>query len=72
MNKGLITVEGEVIESLPNTAFRVKIDNEERVVLCQLSGKMRMNRIKVITGDRVKVALTPYDENRGRIIYRIK
>ena len=72
MNKDLITVEGEIIESLPNATFRVKIDNENRVILCLLSGKMRLNRIKVITGDRVKVALTPYDENRGRIIYRMK
>jgi len=72
MNKDLIVVEGEVFESLPNAAFRVRLDENSKEILCQLSGKMRMNRIKVITGDRVKVALTPYDENRGRIVYRMK
>ena len=72
MNKDLIIVEGEVIESLPNTTFKIKLDGGEREALCHLSGKMRLNRIKVITGDRVRVALSPYDEHRGRIVYRIK
>jgi translation initiation factor IF-1 len=64
-------VEGVVIESLPNTMFRVKIDNK-RTVLCHLAGKMRMNWIKVMPGDKVRVELTPYDETRGRIVYRYK
>ncbi len=64
--------EGEIIESLPNTTFRVKILGEEKIILAHLSGKMRLNRIKVITGDKVKVELNPYDETRGRIVYRLK
>ena len=64
-------VEGVVIESLPNTMFRVKIDNQ-KIVLCHLAGKMRINYIKVMPGDRVTVELTPYDETRGRIVYRYK
>ena len=63
--------EGVVIESLPNTMFRVKIDNQ-KIVLCHLAGKMRINYIKVMPGDRVTVELTPYDETRGRIVYRYK
>ena len=63
--------EGIVTENLPNTMFRVKLV-DERILLCHLSGKMRMNHIKILPGDRVKVELTPYDENRGRIIYRNK
>jgi len=64
-------VEGVIIESLPNTMFRVKIDNQ-KIVLCHLAGKMRINYIKVMPGDRVTVELTPYDETRGRIVYRYK
>jgi len=64
-------VEGVVIESLHNTMFRVKIDNQ-KIVLCHLAGKMRINYIKVMPGDRVTVELTPYDETRGRIVYRYK
>ncbi len=62
-------VDGEVTEALPNTMFRVKLDNGQEV-LAKLAGKMRMYHIKVIPGDRVKVETTPYDKNRGRIIYR--
>ncbi len=65
-----IIIEGEVIENLPNTMFRVKLDSG-KVILCYLSGKMRKNFIKILPGDRVKVEITPYDINRGRIIYRI-
>jgi len=64
-------VNGEVIKALPNTMFRVEI-GEGKVLLCTLSGKMRVNRIRVMPGDRVKVQTTPYDEKRGRIVYRIK
>ena len=65
------TVEGEVVEALPNTMFRVKLD-DDRLLLCHLSGKMRMYRIRVLPGDKVKVETTPYDENKGRIVYRTK
>jgi translation initiation factor IF-1 len=65
------SVEGEVLEALPNTMFRVKTD-EGRLLLCTLSGKMRINRIRVLPGDRVTVETTPYDETKGRIVYRTK
>lgn len=59
------------MESLPNTLFRVKL-NDEKVILCHLSGKMRINYIKIMPGDQVKVEMTPYDPNKGRIIFRLK
>ena len=71
MNQDRIATEGVVAEALPNTMFRVKLA-DERILLCTLSGKMRMNHIKILPGDRVKVELTPYDVTRGRIIYRNK
>jgi translation initiation factor IF-1 len=70
MKDDRIVVEGEVIENLPNTLFRVKIADSEKVVLCYLSGKMRKNYIKILPGDKVRLEITPYDLNRGRIIYR--
>lgn len=63
--------EGVVIESLPNLTFRVRLDNGKEV-LTHLSGRMRLNFIRVLVGDRVKVELSPYDESKGRIIYRNK
>ena len=66
----MITVEGEVMENLPNTLFKVKLLNSEKVILCYLSGKMRKNYIKILPGDKVKIEMTHYDLNRGRIIYR--
>lgn len=66
-----IEAEGVITEALPNTVFRVKLE-DGRIVLCHLSGKMRMYRIKVMPGDKVKVEMTPYDETRGRIVYRYK
>lgn len=71
MKDNVITVEGEVIESLPNTLFRVKLFDSEKVMLCYLSGKMRKNYIKILPGDKVRIELTPYDLNRGRITYRM-
>lgn len=68
-HQGTIEVEGEVIEALPNTLFRVKL-TDGRVVLCHLSGRMRMNYIKILPGDRVRLEMTPYDEAKGRIVYR--
>ena len=66
-----IEVEGVVVEPLPNAMFRVKLDNGH-VVLAHISGKMRMHYIRILSGDRVTVELSPYDLNRGRIIYREK
>lgn len=70
-HQGSIEVEGVVKESLPNTLFRVELGNGS-VVLCHLSGKMRMNFIKILPGDKVRVEMTPYDKTKGRITYRIK
>lgn len=64
-------MEGTVKESLPNTLFRVELDNGN-IVLCHLSGKMRMNFIKILPGDRVRVEVTPYDREKGRITFRLK
>ncbi|MFH0864051.1 MAG: translation initiation factor IF-1 [Candidatus Gottesmanbacteria bacterium] len=71
VNQGKIEVEGEVTETLPNTLFRVKLA-DERIILCYLSGKMRINYIRIMPGDRVKIEMTPYDPDRGRIVYRFK
>ncbi len=71
MKDNVITVEGEVIENLPNTLFRVKLFNSDKVILCYLSGKMRKNYIKILPGDKVRIEMTPYDLNRGRIVYRM-
>ncbi len=71
MKDNVIVVEGEVVENLPNTMFRVKLTAGDKVILCYLSGKMRKNYIKILPGDRVRVEITPYDLNRGRIVYRL-
>ena len=70
-HQGSIEVEGEVTECLPNTQFRVKLQNG-RIVLCHLSGKMRIHFIRIMPGDRVKLEMTPYDATKGRITYRTK
>ena len=67
----LIEVEGVVEEALPNAMFRVVLDNGHKV-LATLSGKIRMNFIRIIPGDKVKIELSPYDLSRGRITYRSK
>jgi len=66
-----IIVEGEVVENLPNTLFRVKLLKSEKVILCYLSGKLRKNFIKILPGDKVRIEISPYDLERGRIIYRL-
>ncbi len=71
MKDNVVLVEGEVIENLPNTLFRVKLFNSEKIILCYLSGKMRKNYIKILPGDKVRVEVTEYDVNRGRIIFRM-
>ncbi|MBP7331080.1 MAG: translation initiation factor IF-1 [Peptococcaceae bacterium] len=67
----MIEVEGTVIEPLPNAMFRVQLQNGHKV-LAHVSGKIRMNFIRILAGDRVMVELSPYDLTRGRIVYRYK
>ena len=64
-----IEMQGTILETLPNTMFRVELQNEH-IILAHLSGKMRKHYIRIVPGDSVKVALSPYDLNRGRIIFR--
>jgi len=71
MPKDVIEFEGIIKESLPNAMFRVELENGH-LVLAHISGKIRKNFIKILPGDRVKVELTPYDLNRGRITYRVQ
>jgi len=66
-----VQVEGTVVESLPNAMFRVELQNQH-LVLAHVSGKMRMNFIRILQGDKVMLELSPYDLTRGRIIYRVK
>lgn len=66
-----IEMEGTVSEALPNTMFRVKLENGH-VVIAHISGRMRKNYIRILTGDKVKVEMTPYDLTKGRITYRMK
>lgn len=76
--KNAIEVEGVVTEALPNATFRVKIesltspDGQPYIVLATVSGKIRLNFIRILPGDRVKMELSPYDLTRGRIVYRYK
>lgn len=67
----LIELEGKVVETLPNTTFKVELENGHQI-LATISGKLRMNYIKILTGDKVKVEMSPYDLNRGRITWRAK
>ena len=67
----IIEVEGVVVESLPNTTFKVELENGHQI-LAHISGKLRMNYIKILPGDKVRVELSPYDLSRGRITWRAK
>lgn len=67
----LIVIDGTVIEALPNATFRVQLDNGH-IVLCHISGKMRMHYIKILPNDKVKVEITPYSLDKGRITHRYK
>lgn len=67
----VIEVEGKVVEPLPNAMFRVELENGHKV-LAHVSGKIRMNFIRILPGDKVTVELSPYDLSRGRIVYRFK
>ena len=66
-----IEFEGEVIDTLPNTTFKVKLENDH-VIIAHISGKMRKHYIRILTGDKVKVEMTPYDLTKGRITFRWK
>jgi len=67
--EGAIQMEGEVLQALPNTTFRVKLKNGH-VMIAHISGKMRKHYIRILTGDTVTVELTPYDLSKGRIVFR--
>jgi translation initiation factor IF-1 len=69
--KDEIEVEGIVLEALPNAMFKVKID-EEHEILATLSGRIRMNFVRIVPGDKVRVVLSPYDLTRARIIWRVR
>ena len=70
MDKEIVTFEGEVIESLPNATFKVKLENNHEV-LAHISGRMRVNYIKLLPGDKVTVEMSPYDLSKGRITRRL-
>jgi translation initiation factor IF-1 len=67
----IIEFEGTILESMPNAMFRVKLENDHEI-LAHISGKIRKNFIRILPGDKVKVEMTPYDLNRGRITFRLK
>ena len=69
--KDLLQLEGTIVESLPNATFRVELDNGHKV-LAHISGRMRLHWIRILPGDRVTIEFSPYDLERGRIIYRFK
>lgn len=66
-----LEMEGTIVDTLPNTMFRVELENGH-IVIAHISGKMRKNYIRILTGDKVKVELTPYDLSKGRIVYRAR
>ncbi len=65
----IIEFEGEVVDTLPNTLFKVRLENGHEII-AHISGKMRKHYIRILTGDKVKVEMTPYDLSKGRITYR--
>jgi translation initiation factor IF-1 len=72
MAKDVLEVDGIVKEALPNAMFKVELEGLGKEVLCHISGKIRMNYIKIVPGDRVKVEINPYSLDKGRITYRYK
>ncbi len=70
-DKELVKLEGEVLENLPNATFKIKLDNGHEI-LAHISGRMRVNYIRLIPGDRVIVEMSPYDLTKGRIVQRMK
>ena len=69
-NSDIIEIEGNIIEVLPTQTFKVKLDNEH-IVTCYTGGKMRQFRIRLVAGDRVRIEMTPYDLDKGRITFRL-
>jgi len=69
-NDDVIVFEGEIVEALPNQTFKVKLENDH-VVTCYTGGKMRQFKIRLVAGDRVRIEMTPYDLEKGRIIFRL-
>lgn len=70
-DKGTVEIEGEITDTMPNAQFRVKLDTGQEII-GHVSGKMRIHRIRVMPGDRVRVAMSPYDLTKGRIILRLQ
>ena len=69
--KGVIKQFGVIVETLPAACFKVKLDDGNEI-LCHLSGKLRMNHIRILAGDKVSVEMSPYDKTKGRIVFRLK
>lgn len=69
-NDGSIELEGTIIDVMPNQTFKVELENEH-IVVCYTSGRLRQNRIRLVLGDNVTIQMTPYDMTKGRIIYRL-
>ncbi|MSR68010.1 translation initiation factor IF-1 [Candidatus Peribacteria bacterium] len=75
MSKDVIELIGVITECFPNTTFQVRITSEEakdHTLLCHLAGRMRVNKVRILPGDRVRVEMTPYDLQKGRIVYRFR
>lgn len=71
VHQGTTEIIGQVTEALPNTMFRVKL-TDGRIILCHLAGRMRINYIRIMPGDNVRIEVTPYDPTKGRIVYRMR
>ena len=71
-NSQIIKKEGRVIEALPNATFKIALNDDGGEILGFLSGKMRMHRISILPGDKVSLEMSPYDDSKGRIVYRLK
>lgn len=69
-NNDILEMEGEIIDVLPNQMFKVKLHDSEHIVTCYTGGKMRQFKIRLVTGDNVKIEMSPYDLSKGRIVFR--
>ena len=69
-NDGSIELDGTIIDVMPNQTFKVELENEH-IIVCYTSGRLRQNRIRLVLGDNVTIQMTPYDMTKGRIIYRL-
>jgi translation initiation factor IF-1 len=68
--KSFLLKSGTVVETLPNANFKVRLSDDNEEILCHLAGKLRMNKIRILVGDKVRVEISPYDSKKGRIVYR--